>query len=55
MVLFDPYGIYGAEGCYPKGITDRINKECARFSIAWKTISRKDLKNYFCVMTLGAT
>lgn len=34
--FFDPYGIYGAPACYPKGITDPIERSCARFSIAWR-------------------
>jgi len=34
--FFDPYGIYGASACYPKGITDPVERGCARFSIAWR-------------------
>ena len=34
--LFDPYGIYGHEQCYPTGMTDSLNVPCARYPIAWK-------------------
>jgi hypothetical protein len=34
--FFDPYGAYGAPACYPQGLTERIDADCARYSIAWK-------------------
>jgi murein DD-endopeptidase MepM/ murein hydrolase activator NlpD len=35
--FFDPYGIYSYPSCYPTGVADPINTECARYPITWKT------------------
>ncbi len=34
--FFDPYGIYSEPYCYPTGVSDAINGQCARYPIAWK-------------------
>ena len=34
--FFDPYGIYNLSSCYPAGVNDAINGQCARYPVAWK-------------------
>jgi hypothetical protein len=34
--FFDPYALYTKPDCYPTGVTDAINGNCARYPIAWK-------------------
>lgn len=34
--FFDPYGIYSEPYCYPSGVDEPINGQCARYPIAWK-------------------
>lgn len=34
--FFDPYGIYATKECYPSKMDGSINKNCARYPIAWK-------------------
>lgn len=34
--FFDPYGIYSMPYCYPAGVNEAINGQCARYPVAWK-------------------